>query len=217
MTRTAHFVRMGMHDKCQTIRWMDSQTSERCWCSTKARLSRHFHSISVSIGIWYRVSLPLNGIVLTLIPLRLPSPGKITWQILTGCGWLQTDFSMTLWAYVNNSAWYHIVTQQDVGVNTRKKDDLIKAALFQFIADTHVKLKFEENYNTDYFSSSYVTYLVVYFTTKSLQLDGSLCWSFHLEVYYLSVHTITVHTELETGTSRPLKTPKKKQWCAKYS
>ena len=72
-----------------------------------------------------------------------------------------------------------------------------------------------KNYHSDYFSSSYVTYLFVYFTTKSLQLNGSHCWSFHLEVYYLSVytttvHTMTVHTELETGTSRPLKTPKKK-------
>ena len=62
------------------------------------------------------------------------------------------------------------------------------------------------------FASSYVTYLVVYFTTKSLQLDGSHYWSLFLEVYYLPVYTTTVHTELETGTSRPLKTPKKKQY-----
>ena len=38
----------------------------------------------------------------------------------------------------------------------------------------------------------------------------------HLAVYTTTVHTIkvhtmTVHTELETGTSRPLKTPKKKK------
>ena len=50
-----------------------------------------------------------------------------------------------------------------------------------------------KNYHTDYFSSSYMLHTYLCILQRSLYncMNGSHCWSFHLEVYYLSVYTMT--------------------------